>query len=62
MKEDGGRPTRGDWYLITDSGTLKDNLNADLEVVVLNKYASVTYIGEDDGDLQDGANWYVNQG
>lgn len=61
LKEDGGRPTPGDWYVGSDNvtGTLKD---FDESALPLAGRITLTYIGDEDGDMQLGANWKINQG
>lgn len=54
-----GRPLPGDWYIATTAGTLKDRAEASLEVP---QYATLYYTGAEDGNMQLGANWKVNQG
>lgn len=54
-----GRPQRGDWFLFTTSGTLLDRNENAMEIPA---NSIGFYIGDDNGDMQLGANWKVNQG
>lgn len=59
MKLGGGRPKRGDWYITTDGGTLKD---ADETNLTIPARSTLYYIGTNGGNMQLGENWKVNQG
>lgn len=54
-----GRPFRGDWFLFTTGGTLKDRSEASIDVPA---GSMGFYTGADDGNMQLGANWKINQG
>lgn len=59
LKTGGGRPTRSDYYLTTTTGPLLDRSEVSIEVPA---GSMLYYTGADDGNMQLGANWKINQG